>query len=68
MAEIPAFQEILTFDANANGRPDPSETAAYHAAACQSLQPGLLLRLNGRLLQLKLLSSAVEFPPGAGDL
>jgi len=68
MAEIPAFQEILTFDANANGRPDPSETAAYHAAACQSLRPDLLLRLAGRLLRLELLSSAVEFPPGAGGL
>jgi ABC-type nickel/cobalt efflux system permease component RcnA len=68
MAEIPAFQEILTFDANANGRPDSSETAAYHAATCQSLQPDLLLRLNGQPLRLKLLSSTVEFPPGAGDL
>jgi hypothetical protein len=26
MAEIPAFQEIATFDANGNGQPDPDET------------------------------------------
>ena len=27
MAEIPAFQEITSFDTNGNGRPDPGEVA-----------------------------------------
>src|SRR5688500_8675929 len=48
MAEIPAFQEIATFDANGNGVPDPSEAAAYHADTCASLRPDLKLSLNKR--------------------
>src|SRR6266508_1361662 len=46
MAEIPAFQEISTFDTNENGQADSSEAQAYHAAKCTSLQPDLSLRLN----------------------
>ena len=30
MAEIPAFQEITTFDANGNGQADSAEAAGYH--------------------------------------
>src|SRR6266496_581545 len=48
MAEIPAFQEITTFDTNGNGQADSSEAAAYHAAKCASLQPDLNLLLNNK--------------------
>jgi len=68
MAEIPAFQEIATFDANGNGQADSAEAAAYHAAKCASLQPDLQLSLNDRALALTLDSSSVEFPAGAGGL
>lgn len=68
MAEIPAFQEIATFDANGNGQADAGEAAAYHAAKCASLQPDLSLMLNQKALGLTLASSAVEFPAGAGGL
>jgi nickel/cobalt transporter (NicO) family protein len=68
MAEIPAFQEIASFDANGNGQPDPDETAKYHPAQCAAMQLQLALELNGRPLPLHLDSSAVSFPPGAGGL
>lgn len=68
MAEIPAFQEITTFDANENGQADSTEAAAYHAAKCASLRPDLNLLLNKQVLNLTLASSAVEFPAGAGGL
>src|SRR5262245_26034551 len=68
MAEIPAFQEIAIYDTNKNGQLDTSEAAGYHAAKCQTLSPDLVLQLDGRPLPLTLLSSAVEFPVGAGGL
>ncbi len=68
MAEIPAFQEISGFDANGNGQPDSSETQAYHAAKCTSLQPDLSLLLNNKALNLTLESSSIGFPAGAGGL
>ena len=68
MAEIPAFQEIATFDANGNGQADPSEAAAYHAGKCASLQSDLRLLVNGQALNLMMGSSSVEFPAGAGGL
>jgi nickel/cobalt transporter (NicO) family protein len=68
MAEIPAFQEIATFDTNGNGQPDAAEADAYHVQKCQSLQPDLNLLLNNKPLALTLTSSSVEFPAGAGGL
>src|SRR5215216_572853 len=68
MAEIPAFQEIATFDANGNGVADPSEVAGFHAEKCASLQPDLNLLLNHKAVVLTLTSSFVEFPVGVGGL
>ena len=68
MAEIPAFQEITTFDGNGNGQPDSSEYAGYPADKCASLQPALNLVLNNRPLTFTLTSSSVEFPAGVGGL
>ena len=68
MAEIPAFQEITAFDTNSNGRPDPGKAASYHPAKCEALRPDLDLRLDGLPAPLTLVSSAVDFPPGAGGL
>jgi len=68
MAEIPAFQEIAKFDSNGNGQPDPQESAGYHPAQCETIRPQLDLRVNGQPLTLKLTSSAIAFPAGAGGL
>jgi ABC-type nickel/cobalt efflux system permease component RcnA len=68
MAEIPAFQEIALFDANGNGQPDSTETAAYHPEKCNALQSGLRLSLNQNEMPLRLMSSSVEFPAGVGGL
>jgi ABC-type nickel/cobalt efflux system permease component RcnA len=68
MAEIPAFQEIATFDANRNGQPDAYEASNYHPARCQALAAQLSLRLNQQPAALQLHSSSIEFPPGAGGL
>ncbi len=68
MAEIPAFQEIATFDANGNGQPDAGETAAYHPAQCEAIRSRLDLRIGGQPMAVALDSSAIEFPPGAGGL
>ena len=68
MAEIPAFQEINTFDANGNGQPDPSETALYYPAKCESIRSDLDLRVNNHPVVLKLTSSDISFPAGAGGL
>jgi ABC-type nickel/cobalt efflux system permease component RcnA len=68
MAEIPAFQEIATFDTNENGQADSSESAGYHAEKCASLQPSLNLLLNNTPVTFTLVSSSVEFPIGVGSL
>jgi ABC-type nickel/cobalt efflux system permease component RcnA len=68
MAEIPAFQEISAFDANRNSQPEPDETARYHPAQCEAIRSQLVLRLNGEPVALALVSSGIEFPPGAGGL
>lgn len=68
MAEIPAFQEIASFDANGNSQPDTAEAASYHAAKCESLRSDLDLRVNNQSTPLALASSNVEFPAGAGGL
>lgn len=68
MAEIPAFQEIASFDANGNGQPDATEAAAYHSAKCESLRSDLDLRVNNKPATLALSSSNIAFPAGAGGL
>jgi ABC-type nickel/cobalt efflux system permease component RcnA len=68
MAEIPAFQELATFDGNGNGQPDASEAAAYHAAKCALLPSYLTLLVNNKAVSLAVAASNVEFPAGAGGL
>ncbi|NJN98377.1 MAG: hypothetical protein HC875_31945 [Anaerolineales bacterium] len=68
MAEISAFQEIGTFDANGNGQPDPAETERYHPAQCAAIAARLDLRRDGQSLPLTVETSTLEFPAGAGGL
>jgi len=68
MAEIPAFQEIQTFDPAHTAQPDPQAAARYHPTKCASIQPQLDLQLGGRPVALSLIASSVDFPAGAGGL
>lgn len=68
LAEVPAFQEIASLDANGNGQADAPEAAAYHAAKCAWLLPNLSLGINHKPVDLTLISSSVEFPAGVGGL
>ncbi len=68
MAEVPALQEITALDANRNGRPEPIETAGYASRQCDAIRSQLELRLAARPTPLALMSSAVQFPAGAGNL
>jgi ABC-type nickel/cobalt efflux system permease component RcnA len=67
MAEIPAFQEIATFDADANGA-DPTEREAYLARRPAELARGLELAIDGARLPLRPGASQLELPPGAGGI
>lgn len=68
MAEIPALQEIKSFDSKANGPGNAAETVVYHAQKCTSLLPSLGLTLNQRAVDLTLISSSTDFPEGVGGL
>ncbi|MGH2620754.1 MAG: nickel/cobalt transporter [Anaerolineales bacterium] len=68
MAEIPAYQELANIDSDGNGEVNPLESANYHSARCASLRSDFSLRLDGRKASLDLVSSALEFPTGAGGL
>ena len=66
LAEIPTFQTLQ----DAALRPDPEDPAvrAYAARAVETLVDGLLVELDGQRLVLRVESSDVIFPPGAGGL
>jgi hypothetical protein len=68
MAEIPAFQEISSFDANQNGLAESDETVGYHSAKCGAILPQLDLRMDDNPVRLNLTWSTIEFPPGVGGL
>jgi len=68
MAEIPAFQEISSLDANRDGIAESDETVGYHSAKCEAILPKLDLRMDGNPVRLNLQSSTIEFPPGVGGL
>src|SRR3984957_548242 len=66
LAEIPTYQELQQGNVTA----DIADPAAkrYVESRGQEFAQGLTLMLDGRRLPLKLLSSQVIFPPGAGGL
>ena len=68
MAEIPAFQEILSLDANRDGITESDETIAYHSVKCETILPRLELRMDDNPIRLNLQWSTIEFPPGVGGL
>lgn len=68
MAEIPAFQEILSLDANRDGIAESDETAGYPSAKCEAILPKLELQMDDNPVRLNLQWSTIEFPPGVGGL
>ena len=69
MAEIPTYQEISqVIDQNRDGTADEAENAAYRSTKCTEFPAGLSLTLNGKVLAIQLVSTALEYPPGAGGL
>ena len=66
LAEIPTYQELQQGNVTANAA-DPAVTR-YIAARGQEFAHGLSLVIDARRLPLKLTSSQVIFPPGAGGL
>jgi nickel/cobalt transporter (NicO) family protein len=68
MAEIPTFQEQRTIDADGDGRLSLEETAAYRGDACEELESGLHLVVDGTPARLRLGSSALSLPVGQAGL
>ena len=67
-AEIPAFQERITIDTNADGDVSETEADAARAAECDRLVPDLHLAAGGTALALMLRDAGLEFPAGAGGV
>jgi ABC-type nickel/cobalt efflux system permease component RcnA len=69
LAEIPTYQELQQASIAVTAL-DPNSTAVvnYVDDRGTALGRGLILDVNGRVTPLRLISSAVIFPPGAGGL
>jgi len=69
LAEIPTYQELQSADISTTAI-DPNSIAVINYVALRGaeLGRGLTLNVDGRLVSLRLVSSGVIFPPGAGGL
>lgn len=68
MAEIPAFQERQSMDADKDQLTSPDEEAAYVTALLPVLASNLILTVDGEPVLLTVDSHSLTFPPGQGDL
>jgi len=69
LAEIPTYQELQQANLSATAvDPDSAAVISYVAARGAELGRGLVLEVDGNPAQLRLVSSGVIFPPGAGGL
>jgi nickel/cobalt transporter (NicO) family protein len=68
MAEIPTLTERQAFDANGDGLLDEAETARLLATRGDALAKGVQLRVDGGVLPLAIVSQAISFPAGQGNL
>ena len=69
LAEIPTFQELQEANIPATAiDPNSGAVIGYVAAKGEELERGLFLTVNGKAVALRLVSSGVIFPPGAGGL
>lgn len=60
MAEIPAFAELREIGASN----DPDAMVGYASPACDELSGGLRLALDGKAIELDLISASASTPPG----
>jgi ABC-type nickel/cobalt efflux system permease component RcnA len=69
LAEIPTYQELQRANISTTAI-DPASMAVINYVALRGaeLGHGLALNVDGQLVSLRLLSSGVIFPPGAGGL
>jgi nickel/cobalt exporter len=67
-AEIPAFQERIRIDADADGSVSEAEIDAARGSECEALQPSLALTVDELPIQLTLLEAGLAFPAGAGGV
>ena len=69
LAEIPTYQELQQANISANGiDPNSREVRSYLDIRAAELGRGLILEMDGNPVSLRLISSSVIFPPGAGGL
>jgi ABC-type nickel/cobalt efflux system permease component RcnA len=69
LAEIPTYQELQQGNiATTLMDPNSPEVIHYVATRGAELGHGLVLDINGKQMPLRLVSSGVIFPPGAGGL
>jgi ABC-type nickel/cobalt efflux system permease component RcnA len=72
LAEIPTYQELqqgnIAASAGTNLDPNSPAIIRYVAARGEELGHGLVLDIDNRQIPLRLVSSGVIFPPGAGGL
>ena len=69
MAEIPAFRERRTIDANLDDRVDDPESLAYRETMCATLADGIVLRAGQEGVSLAATGlHALTFPSGTGGL
>ena len=68
MAEIPAFQERGTIDADGDGALSSEEDAGYRKDACEQLRAGLRLDVDGTPARLVMRSSGLSLPEGQAGL
>jgi nickel/cobalt exporter len=69
LAEIPTYQELQQGNIPTDALdPNSAKVVSYVASRGGELGRGLILEMNGKQIPLRLLSSGVIFPPGAGGL
>ena len=68
MAEIPAFQERGTIDADGDGALSSDEKAGYREDTCEGLRAGLRLDIDGAPARLVTRSSEFSLPEGQAGL
>jgi hypothetical protein len=67
-AEIAAFQELQTADADSDGTFSEAEKSAWLARVLPQWLSGLRLTANGQPLALRVVSQSLTLPPGAANL
>src|SRR5258706_1831060 len=68
MAEIPAFQESSAIDRDGDGVVSQAELAAYSAARCEALRPGLSVHIDARPVTLSVTGAMAALPVGQAGL